>query len=100
MEDVFKAITTSALKCPTVMCQLFHTLKEVAITFFPGTFCRFFILYLNVYYIMVIFLENKEIKYSVVSGFIFLRFFAPAILGPRLFDLTKEQIVCSKIIPL
>ncbi|KAE9545143.1 hypothetical protein AGLY_000686 [Aphis glycines] len=71
VEDVFKAITTSALKCPTVMCQLFHTLKEVAIKYFP---------------------ENKEIKYSVVSGFIFLRFFAPAILGPRLFDLTKEQI--------
>lgn len=41
MEDVFKAITTSALKCPTVMCQLFHTLKEVAITFFPGSFLLF-----------------------------------------------------------
>jgi Ras GTPase-activating protein 3 len=29
----------------------------------------------------------------VISGFIFLRFFAPAILGPKLFDLTTEQIV-------
>lgn len=43
VEDVFKAITTSALKCPTVMCQLFHTLKEVAITFFPGSFFFFFV---------------------------------------------------------
>lgn len=49
-----------------------------------------------VYLFFVYVIENKEIKYSVVSGFIFLRFFAPAILGPRLFDLTKEQIVCLK----
>ncbi|KAG8270925.1 Ras GTPase-activating protein 2 [Homalodisca vitripennis] len=37
-------------------------------------------------------MDNREVRYSVVSGFIFLRFFAPAILGPRLFDLTTEQI--------
>lgn len=48
--------------------------------------------------IIFFFSENKEIKYSVVSGFIFLRFFAPAILGPRLFDLTKEQIVCLTLL--
>lgn len=81
------------------MCQLFHTLKEVAIKFFPGNF--YFInifIHSNIVLLLFIFyfLENKEIKYSVVSGFIFLRFFAPAILGPRLFDLTKEQIVCFK----
>lgn len=28
-----------------------------------------------------------------MSGFIFLRFFAPAILGPKLFDLTTEPLV-------
>lgn len=81
------------------MCQLFHTLKEVAIKYFPGIFFRYFDIYFEMIYFILIFfkfffLENKEIKYSVVSGFIFLRFFAPAILGPRLFDLTKEQIVC------
>lgn len=70
-EEIFKAITSSALYCPSLMCQLFHDLKEIAILFFP---------------------ENKEIRYSVISGFIFLRFFAPAILGPRLFDLTTRQI--------
>jgi Ras GTPase-activating protein 3 len=37
--------------------------------------------------------DNREVRYSVISGFIFLRFFAPAILGPRLFDLTTEHIV-------
>ncbi|CAG2068977.1 unnamed protein product, partial [Timema podura] len=36
--------------------------------------------------------DNNEVRYSVISGFIFLRFFAPAILGPKLFDLTTEQI--------
>nr|AJE26302.1 Ras GTPase-activating protein [Microdera dzhungarica] len=68
---VFEAITQSAVHCPALMCQIFHNLKECAMKRFP---------------------ENKEVRYSVISGFIFLRFFAPAILGPRLFDLTTEQI--------
>ena len=28
--------------------------------------------------------------YSIVSGFIFLRYFGPAILGPKLFGLRNE----------
>lgn len=71
VENIFQAITTSALHCPVLMCQMFHDLKELASTHFP---------------------DNKEVRYSVISGFIFLRFFAPAILGPKLFDLTTEQI--------
>lgn len=74
VEKIFIAITQSALHCPAVMCQIFHDLKESAMTYFPN---------------------NREVRYSVVSGFIFLRFFAPAILGPRLFDLTTEQIVST-----
>lgn len=66
---VFEAITSSAVRCPAVLCQIFHDLKECAATYFP---------------------DNREIRYSVVSGFIFLRFFAPAILGPKLFDLTTR----------
>lgn len=58
--------------CPSLMCELFHVLKELAMERFP---------------------HNQEVRYSVISGFIFLRFFAPAILGPRLFDLTTQQIV-------
>lgn len=71
VQKIFHAITSSALHCPTLMCQVFHDLRELASTYFP---------------------DNKEVRYSVISGFIFLRFFAPAILGPRLFDLTTEQI--------
>ncbi|XP_035796216.1 GTPase-activating protein-like isoform X1 [Anopheles albimanus] len=68
---VFEAITRSAPKCPAILCEIFHDLRECAARYFPA---------------------NKEVRYSVVSGFIFLRFFAPAILGPKLFDLTTEPV--------
>ncbi|XP_039433473.1 GTPase-activating protein [Culex pipiens pallens] len=71
VEKVFEAITKSAVKCPPVLCQIFHDLRECAAKYFP---------------------QNREVRYSVVSGFIFLRFFAPAILGPKLFDLTTEPV--------
>lgn len=72
VERVFQAIINSAVRCPPVLCQIFHDLRECAAKYFP---------------------QNKEVRYSVVSGFIFLRFFAPAILGPKLFDLTTEPLV-------
>ncbi|XP_022826244.1 GTPase-activating protein [Spodoptera litura] len=71
VERVFAAITSSYAMCPSAMCRLFDALRQCAARHFP---------------------RNAEVRYSVVSGFIFLRFFAPAILGPRLFDLTTEQI--------
>ncbi|XP_034658641.1 GTPase-activating protein isoform X1 [Drosophila subobscura] len=71
VERVFQAITKSADRCPKVLCQIFHDLRECAGKHFPS---------------------NREVRYSVVSGFIFLRFFAPAILGPKLFDLTTERL--------
>lgn len=37
--------------------------------------------------------DEREVRYSAISGFVFLRFFAPAILYPKLFDLTTEQTV-------
>lgn len=74
VERVFNAIMNSAVRCPPVLCQIFHDLRECAAKYFP---------------------QNKEVRYSVVSGFIFLRFFAPAILGPKLFDLTTEPLVST-----
>uniref|UniRef100_A0A023F326 Putative ras gtpase-activating protein n=1 Tax=Triatoma infestans TaxID=30076 RepID=A0A023F326_TRIIF len=71
VENIFVAVTSSALKCPPILCELFHELRDIATSRFP---------------------DNKEVRYSVISGFIFLRFFAPAILGPRLFDLTTKHI--------
>ncbi|KAH1024381.1 hypothetical protein HUJ05_003871 [Dendroctonus ponderosae] len=74
IQNIFDDITQSAVHCPALMCQIFHNLKECAMLYFPN---------------------NKEVRYSVISGFIFLRFFAPAILGPRLFDLTTQAIDCQ-----
>ncbi|ROT82095.1 ras GTPase-activating protein 3 isoform X1 [Penaeus vannamei] len=67
---VLKAIMNSALSCPPVMCQIFSELRELANIYFPN---------------------EREVRYSAISGFVFLRFFAPAILYPKLFDLTTEQ---------
>ena len=33
----------------------------------------------------------QEVRYTAVSGFIFLRFFCPAILGPKLFGVMNEH---------
>ena len=33
------------------------------------------------------------VRYTAVSGFVFLRFFAPAILNPKLFNLRHENPV-------
>ncbi|XP_036295351.1 rasGAP-activating-like protein 1 [Pipistrellus kuhlii] len=35
--------------------------------------------------------EHKDVKYLAISGFLFLRFFAPAILTPKLFDLRDQH---------
>ena len=74
ISNVFKSITTSMDRCPQIMCEIFSTLKRLAIQFFP---------------------ENKEVCYYVISGFVFLRFFAPALLNPRLFELTDLNIVSN-----
>lgn len=71
IQRIFRDITQSAVNCPALMCQLFYHLKECARKRFP---------------------DDPGVRYSAISGFIFLRFFAPAILGPKLFDLTNEPI--------
>jgi Ras GTPase-activating protein 3 len=53
------------------MREVFAVLKDLSNHYFPG---------------------QREISYSVISGFIFLRFFAPAILNPKLFEITDEII--------
>ncbi|KAK7499228.1 hypothetical protein BaRGS_00009488 [Batillaria attramentaria] len=35
--------------------------------------------------------DNSNVRYHAVTSFIFLRFFAPAILGPKLFELRSDS---------
>ncbi|XP_064393848.1 ras GTPase-activating protein 3-like [Halichondria panicea] len=67
---IISAITASARSCPRIMCSVFAMLREAAIRKFPDS--------------------QETVQYSAVSGFVFLRFFAPAILSPKLFHLRQE----------
>jgi len=42
-------------------------------------------------YVLEKFGEKDNTRYTAVSGFIFLRFWGPAVLGPKLFGLTDEH---------
>jgi GTPase-activator protein for Ras-like GTPase len=77
--SLWAAISTSATRCPTELRQLFRHIKSCAETRY-GDFLR-------------------TVAYSSVSGFLFLRFFCPAILNPKLFGLLKgdfqgERLLC------
>jgi Ras GTPase-activating protein 3 len=63
-----------------MMKKAFALLKELAVKNFP--------------------LHKEEIGYISISGFIFLRFFAPAILNPKLFGLRPENPVRLDQLPL
>ncbi|KAL7748700.1 hypothetical protein RI367_005853 [Sorochytrium milnesiophthora] len=53
------------------LCEVFAHLQRACVTRFP---------------------EDANVRYTAVSGFIFLRFFAAAVLGPRLFGLWDNNI--------
>lgn len=68
------AIVGSWVACPWELCDLFSMLRGLAADRFPG---------------------RKELQYSVISVFLFLRFFAAAILSPKLFELASRPIVST-----
>uniref|UniRef100_A0A8B9R2T7 RAS p21 protein activator 3 n=1 Tax=Anas platyrhynchos TaxID=8839 RepID=A0A8B9R2T7_ANAPL len=70
VDRIFTVITKSGVSCPTVMCDIFFSLRESAAKRFQG---------------------DLDVRYTAVSSFIFLRFFAPAILSPNLFQLTPHH---------
>lgn len=69
--DVWNSIRTSAQKCPVDLRFIFRHIKACAEDRY-GDFLR-------------------TVSYSSVSGFLFLRFFCPAVLSPKLFGLLKGQ---------
>lgn len=69
--DVWKAIYSSASRCPPELRMIFRHIRSCADDRY-GNFLR-------------------TVTYSSVSGFLFLRFFCPAVLNPKLFGLLKGE---------
>ncbi len=66
-EEVWRAIYNSVARCPQELRLIFRHIRACAEDRY-GDFLR-------------------TVKYSSVSGFLFLRFFVPAVLNPKLFGL-------------
>ena len=67
--SLWTAIVSSVERCPADLRRILRHIQSCAETRY-GDFSR-------------------SVSYSSVSGFLFLRFFCPAILNPRVFDLLK-----------
>ena len=70
-ENVWKSIVNSAERCPPELRHIMRHIRACAEDRY-GDFLR-------------------NIVYSSVSGFLFLRFFCPAVLNPKLFGLLKGE---------
>ncbi|ESO94698.1 hypothetical protein LOTGIDRAFT_144872 [Lottia gigantea] len=72
MADVMEAIFNSVEQCPLKMRLVFRNLTHRVKEKWPET-------------------EHQDCPYQAVVGFLFLRFFAPAILAPKLFGLQDHH---------
>lgn len=70
-QKLWKAITSSHNKCPVELRMIFRHIRACAEDRY-GDFLR-------------------SVSYSSVSGFLFLRFFCPAVLNPKLFGLLDGE---------
>lgn len=70
-ENVWKSIANSANRCPPEIRHIMRHIRACAEDRY-GDFSR-------------------TVSYSSVSGFLFLRFFCPAVLNPKLFGLLKDH---------
>jgi hypothetical protein len=68
-QDVWKSIVAAKAKCPIELRRIFRHVRACAEDRY-GDFLR-------------------SVSFSSVSGFLFLRFFCPAVLNPKLFGLMK-----------
>ncbi|KAI7172379.1 Rho GTPase activation protein [Hortaea werneckii] len=71
-QEVWKVIVSNKAKCPVELRMIFRHIRACAEDRY-GDFLR-------------------TVSYSSVSGFLFLRFFCPAVLNPKLFGLLKDDI--------
>ncbi|XP_073766095.1 rasGAP-activating-like protein 1 [Danio rerio] len=72
LSSIMEAIVSSVSQCPPVMRVVFKQLHKRVEEQFPEP-------------------ENEDAKYLAISGFFFLRLFAPAILTPKLFQLRDHH---------
>ncbi|XP_042661471.1 rasGAP-activating-like protein 1 isoform X8 [Tyto alba] len=70
--DIVDAIVGSVEKCPLIMRVAFKQLRGRVEERFPSA-------------------QHEEVRYFSISGFLFLRFFAPAVLTPKLFSLREQH---------
>lgn len=78
IESVWSSIYVSALRCPPELRMIFRHIAACAEDRY-GDFLR-------------------TITYSSVSGFLFLRFFCPALLNPHLFGLLKGTYLSDLVL--
>ncbi|XP_059974062.1 rasGAP-activating-like protein 1 [Mesoplodon densirostris] len=69
---IVDTIVGSVGRCPPAIRLVFKQLRQCVEERFPQA-------------------EHKDVKNLAISGFLFLRFFAPAILTPKLFDLRDQH---------
>ncbi|NXJ72697.1 RASL1 protein, partial [Rostratula benghalensis] len=69
---IVDAIVGSVEKCPLLMRVAFKQLRRRVEERFPSAL-------------------HEEVRYFSISGFLFLRFFAPAVLTPKLFSLREQH---------
>ncbi|NXU24510.1 RASL1 protein, partial [Thalassarche chlororhynchos] len=70
--NIVDAIVGSVEKCPLLMRVAFKQLRRRVEERFPSA-------------------QHEEVRYFSISGFLFLRFFAPAVLTPKLFSLREQH---------
>ncbi|XP_025064233.1 ras GTPase-activating protein 2 isoform X3 [Alligator sinensis] len=70
VDKVFNTIVQSSISCPTLMCDVFYALRHLAANRFPN---------------------DPHVQYSAVSSFVFLRFFAVAVVSPHTFHLRPHH---------
>ncbi|KFV53755.1 Ras GTPase-activating protein 2, partial [Gavia stellata] len=70
VDKVFREIVRSSISCPTLMCDVFYSLRHLAAERFPN---------------------DPHVQYSAVSSFVFLRFFAVAVVSPHTFHLRPHH---------
>lgn len=94
LDVAFRSIMNSVLMCPHLMCEAFSVLKDLAVSGreMVVTLVELMTLSACLSQQLFYFPDQREVCYSVISGFIFLRFFAPAILNPRLYEITDQAV--------